>query len=100
MESVSSLTPEEIAYYQAHADDNRQSSKTAANVVGIVLTIIAVAARLLARFRSRARLSWDDYLIFLALVNRPQKCSRETFTVANKQWVDGPTFLCHLVISV
>ncbi|KAI9035507.1 uncharacterized protein KD926_003435 [Aspergillus affinis] len=70
MESVSSLTPEEIAYYQAHADDNRQSSKTAADIVGIVLTLVAVGARLLARIRSGARLSWDDYLIFLALMGQ------------------------------
>ncbi|PLB44809.1 hypothetical protein P170DRAFT_512954 [Aspergillus steynii IBT 23096] len=70
MESVLNLTPEEIAYYEAHADDNRQSSKTAANIVGIVLTLGAVGARLFARYCSRVRLSWDDYLIFLALMGQ------------------------------
>ncbi|KAB8259684.1 hypothetical protein BDV32DRAFT_123937 [Aspergillus pseudonomiae] len=67
---MSSLTPEEIAYYQAHADDDLRPNQIAADVVGIVLTVTAVAARVLARFRSKAGFGWDDYLISVALMGQ------------------------------
>ncbi|PLB44174.1 hypothetical protein P170DRAFT_467920 [Aspergillus steynii IBT 23096] len=67
---MSGLTPEDIAYYQAHADDDLRPNQIAADVVGILLAVSAVAARFLSRYRSRARLNWDDYLILVALMGQ------------------------------
>ena len=40
--------------------------------VMIALSAIAVALRFVSRRLSKAGLYWDDWLIFIALVNRPQ----------------------------
>ena len=41
------------------------------SIVGVVLSTIAVTARLVARKLSAAEFWWDDFFIVLALVRRP-----------------------------
>ncbi|KAH8424139.1 uncharacterized protein LDX57_001893 [Aspergillus melleus] len=82
---IDSLTPEEIAYYQAHADDDLRPNQLAAGVVGIVLALTAVTTRTVARFCSKTRFGWDDYLIFVALIGQFSYAVLMFMNVANGQ---------------
>ena len=46
----------------------------AISVVFLLLPVGAVTLRVWAKSMSRGGLWWDDYLIFLALVNREVRC--------------------------
>jgi hypothetical protein len=65
---MSSLTPEDIAYYQAHMDDDLRPNEIAANSSGYIFALIAVTLRVIARRRLRAKFWLDDYLILAAMV--------------------------------
>jgi hypothetical protein len=61
-------TPEQIAYYQAHADDDRRPNEIASLVCGLFAATAALAARIAARRVSRMKLGLDDWTIFAAMV--------------------------------
>lgn len=65
---MSSLTPEQLSYFQAHADDTLQPNEIAANVCGYVFAVIAVSLRIIARKISMAKFGLDDYFIVAAMV--------------------------------
>ncbi|CEL11520.1 hypothetical protein ASPCAL14622 [Aspergillus calidoustus] len=59
--------PEQIAYYQAHADDDRRPNEIASLVCGLFAAIAALAARIAARRVSRMKLGLEDWTIFAAM---------------------------------
>ncbi|KAI1779529.1 hypothetical protein F4818DRAFT_453587 [Hypoxylon cercidicola] len=63
-----SLSPEEIEYFQEHANDNLQPNIIASHVVGLVLAYIFVGLRIWARRARKISLGYDDWLIIAALV--------------------------------
>ena len=65
---MSSLTPAEIQYYKAHANDTRQPNMIATAVCGLVVAYVAVSLRFIARRKSAAGIGIDDWLIVAALV--------------------------------
>ena len=64
-----SLTPEEIAYYEANASDALRPNQIAACTCGIAFAVSAVVARMISRRRSRVKHGRDDYTICVALVS-------------------------------
>ncbi|KAL4877583.1 hypothetical protein BJY04DRAFT_221955 [Aspergillus karnatakaensis] len=64
---MSGLTPEQIAYFQAHADDDLRPNRIAACTCAFVVVIAAITARVIARFRSKGGFGLDDYIIFGAV---------------------------------
>lgn len=85
-----SLTPEEIAYYQANASDDLRPNQIAACTCGIAFAVSAVVARMISRRRSRVKLGWDDYAVCVALVSvRYPGVSLAILTA-----VDGPAHIC------
>lgn len=67
---ASSLTPEEIAYYKAHASDNLSPNEIATDVIGFIVAFTAVILRVIARRRSRKQWGFgaDDWMIVAAMV--------------------------------
>ncbi|KAL4923885.1 uncharacterized protein BDV17DRAFT_295977 [Aspergillus undulatus] len=84
------LTPEEIAYQQAHADDDNRPNRIAACTCGIAIAVSAVAARIIIRRRSGVKLWWDDCTIVIALGRersyRPRHLSPYP---SNQSWTGG-----------
>ena len=66
----SSLTPAEIQYYKAHANDTRQPNMIATAVCGLIIAYVAVFLRFIARKRSAAGFGIDDWLIVAAVVGQ------------------------------
>ncbi|KAJ9223626.1 hypothetical protein DTO169C6_3978 [Paecilomyces variotii] len=66
---ASSLTPEEIAYYKAHASDNLSPNEIATDVIGFIVAFTAVILRVIARRRSRKQWGFgaDDWMIVAAM---------------------------------
>jgi hypothetical protein len=62
-------SPDQIAYMQAHGDDNRQPWLIGTNIAFLVITFIAVALRFIARVKIGTHLGLDDWLIFSAAVS-------------------------------
>ncbi|KAL4935899.1 hypothetical protein BDV06DRAFT_233877 [Aspergillus oleicola] len=77
------LTPEQIAYYQANAGDDLRPNQIAACTCGIAFALVAVAARLTARYRSDAKFGWDDYFIIVALMGQLTYACLMAINVAN-----------------
>jgi hypothetical protein len=73
---MSMPTPEEIAYYMRHADDNLKPNLIATIVTCIILPCLAVVLRLTGRRFLRAPLLADDWLIIFSLVSRTQREKR------------------------
>lgn len=71
---ASTVTPEEVAYYKAHASDDRRGNQIAAATIGLALASAAVTARVISRLRSRAQFGLDDWMILVALVRTRGKC--------------------------
>ena len=68
---MSSLpTPAQIQYMQEHINDTLVPNVIAANVICLVLSLVAIVARFVARRLIRASFKWDDWLIVLAWVNK------------------------------
>ena len=63
-------TAADIAYQQAHVDDNAIPGIIAANVICIIGAWIAAALRLYSRRLVRAPLKADDWLIVASLVRK------------------------------
>ncbi|KAL5343836.1 hypothetical protein BJX70DRAFT_393258 [Aspergillus crustosus] len=80
---MSGLTPEQIAYYQANADDDLRPNQIAACTCGIAFAVSAVIARMVARYRSRLKYSWDDYTICVALMGQLSYACLMALNVAN-----------------
>lgn len=62
------LTPEDIAYQQAHFHENKGPMIVDVSIFLIVVTTITVALRFLARFIKSLPLQWDDWLSVAGLV--------------------------------
>ncbi len=64
----SSLTPQQLAYLEAHLSDSRGPHVIAVSILLIVLSIVAVVLRFVAR--NIRNLPWmvDDYFMLPALV--------------------------------
>jgi hypothetical protein len=62
------FSPEDIAYYKAHANDDYRPNEIAANVCGCVVAVIAIILRIIARRISSARFGLDDWFILGAMV--------------------------------
>ncbi|BCS28726.1 uncharacterized protein APUU_70296S [Aspergillus puulaauensis] len=78
-----SLTPEEIAYYEANASDDLRPNQIAACTCGIAFAVSAVVARMISRRRSRVKLGWDDYTICVALMGQLTYACLMALSVAN-----------------
>ncbi|GAD93053.1 hypothetical protein SS1G_07095 [Paecilomyces variotii No. 5] len=67
---ASSITPEQIAYYKAHASDNLSPNEIATDVIGFVVAFTAVVLRVIARRRSRKQWGFgaDDWMIVAAML--------------------------------
>ncbi|OJJ07027.1 hypothetical protein ASPVEDRAFT_88293 [Aspergillus versicolor CBS 583.65] len=78
-----SLTPEEIAYYEANASDDLRPNQIAACTCGIAFAVSAVVARMISRRRSRVKLGWDDYTICVALMGQLTYACLMALNVAN-----------------
>ncbi|KAL8821484.1 MAG: hypothetical protein Q9191_007297 [Dirinaria sp. TL-2023a] len=63
-----SIPPAQLQYYEKHASDNMKPNLIAAAVLGLVIACIAVLLRFIARWKQRASVKADDWLILLALV--------------------------------
>ncbi|KAI0376105.1 hypothetical protein F5Y04DRAFT_267193 [Hypomontagnella monticulosa] len=63
-----SLSPEEIQYFQEHANDNLQPNIIASQVIDLVLAYVFVGLRIWARRTRKMSLGHDDWLIIAALV--------------------------------
>jgi hypothetical protein len=66
---MSAITPEEIAYQQAHIGDNRGPTIVGLAVFFIVFPTIVVALRFVARSVRKLPLGLDDYFTLPALVS-------------------------------
>jgi hypothetical protein len=62
-------TPDQIAYMQAHINENRQPWFIGANIAFLVVALGSVALRFLARIKIGTHLGLDDWLIFTAAVS-------------------------------
>ena len=65
---MSTPTPAQIEYMQAHISDNRKLDLIASVAVPLSIATIAVFLRFVARHRARAPLLADDWLILASLV--------------------------------
>ncbi|KAL4961576.1 uncharacterized protein BDV14DRAFT_203610 [Aspergillus stella-maris] len=61
------LTPEEIAYQEAHPDEDTRPDIITASACGAVVSVVPVVARVIVRRQLGVKFGWDDYTIFLAL---------------------------------
>ena len=68
---MTTLTPEQAAYYSERPDDDQRPNELASIVCGLFAAVVAVGARIAARRISRARLGPEDWAIFAAMVGRP-----------------------------
>ena len=66
---MASLPPSEIAYQEAHINDNLSTTLIVVSTVFTALGLLSLLARLIARRLARAHLGWDDYLAIAAMVN-------------------------------
>jgi hypothetical protein len=65
---MSAFTPAQIAYQQAHIDDDRGPSIVGCAIFFIIFPTIVVALRFVARFARKLPLEHDDYLTLPSLV--------------------------------
>ena len=76
------ITPEETLYQLEHIKDDRRTEMRVAFTSNIILAMVAVLLRLVARRIVRAKLQADDYTIMAALVRQDSKrASRPRLTV-------------------
>ena len=62
------LSPAQLAYYEAHINDDRRPVIYGVCSMLTVLSTVAVVLRIIARRIKRLSLAADDYLVLLALV--------------------------------
>ena len=65
---------EHLEYQQQHGHDNKVAALYGTAVSMAVVAIIAVGLRLVCRQRLKLKLSYDDYIICLALVRKSTIC--------------------------
>lgn len=63
-----SISPSEIAYQEAHANENLAPVLIGVTAMFLVLTIASLAGRIVARYVSRQPFKADDYSIIFATV--------------------------------
>ena len=63
-----SLSPQEIAYQEAHIDDDRRVNVVISMVICRTAAWIAVVLRLVSRRLAKCHLQMDDYMILVGLV--------------------------------
>lgn len=62
-------TPDQLAYMQAHINEDRQPWLIGANIVFLLIAFGSVAMRFMARMKIGTHLGMDDWLIFGAAVS-------------------------------
>ncbi|KAG7006141.1 hypothetical protein G7Y79_00016g041260 [Physcia stellaris] len=65
---MASLPPSEIAYQQAHIDDNLSTTLIAVSTIFCGVALLSLVVRLIARRLARASFGWDDYLAIATMV--------------------------------
>ncbi|KAL8945985.1 MAG: hypothetical protein Q9222_007558 [Ikaeria aurantiellina] len=65
---MSTISPEQLQYYEEHASDDRRPNMLAAAICGLILSYLAVALRFFARRTSATQVGLDDWLILAALI--------------------------------
>ena len=63
-----SLPPSELAYQEAHIQDDRSLGLKVTFVIGLVISTVVVALRILSRRVLKAPLKADDWTVIAALV--------------------------------
>ena len=63
-----SLSPQEIAYQQAHIDDDRRVDVVISMIICLTAAWTSVVLRLISRRIAKCRLEMDDYMILVGLV--------------------------------
>ena len=61
------LSPDDIAYMQAHSDDSRSGDIIAAATLGLFISITGIILRFLARRKVNQNLRADDWWIIVAV---------------------------------
>lgn len=61
-------TPEELAYQEAHAHESRAALVNTIQIMMMVVSLVVVVGRLIARKLSTQPFKADDYTIILSLV--------------------------------
>lgn len=79
-------TPDEIAYMQAHASDDRRAPFVGVNIACLVLAFVAVSLRVIARIKIGTKIGLDDWLIILAAVSSDSICGLST--MPSNTWND------------
>lgn len=67
---MSYLSFSDAPNFDIHADRGPHLVRVCA--IAITLSAVAVALRFVSRRSSKVRLGWDDWLVFIALVNDPR----------------------------
>ena len=80
------FTPADIAYQMAHADDTQVPRIVSISVLLIVLTVVAVMLRFVAR--SMRKLPWglDDYFMVPSLVSLSPRANSMSFRLTEVQF--------------
>lgn len=68
---MASLPSSEIAYQQAHINDNHSTTLIAVSTVFCGVALLSLVVRLIARRLANAILGWDDYLAIATMVEYP-----------------------------
>ena len=67
------LTPEQLADQRAHWHDDRRPMLYASTALFGCIAVVAVVLRFVARWRLKAKIKIDDWLIVVALVRLEHK---------------------------
>ena len=68
---MASLPPSEIAYQQAHINDNLSTTLIAVSIIFCGVALLSLVVRLVARRLASASFGWDDYFAIATMVGYP-----------------------------
>lgn len=68
---MASLPASEIAYQQAHINDNLSTTLIAVSTIFCGVALLSLVVRLIARRLANASFGWDDYFAIATMVGYP-----------------------------
>jgi hypothetical protein len=97
---MSTPTPAEIAYMEAHPDDSKIANLVACGAVTLGIAYIAVILRIVARTKTAFRMGADDYMIILSLVRSAGEQLRGQSELTRSVTADIYSVFCFLVYDL